>query len=71
MRPQVNETKASWSSVRRSPVDGEALELMEEREDLLDDVAECAQAVDAHGVFAGDGGQEPALRSSRRLRLES
>lgn len=32
------------------PSDGEALELVEEGEDLLDDVAEFAQALDVRGA---------------------
>jgi hypothetical protein len=43
------------------PADGEALELVEECEGLLDDVAEFAQAVDVRGTSAGDDGQDPAL----------
>ncbi|GAA4152277.1 hypothetical protein GCM10022285_64500 [Streptomyces tunisiensis] len=43
------------------PADGEAFELVEEGEGLLDDVAERAQAVDVRGALAGDDRQDPAL----------
>lgn len=53
------------------PADGEALEVVEQGEGLLHDVAELADALDVRGAFAGDDGQDPALRSSSRLGLES
>lgn len=43
------------------PADGEALELVEQGEGLLDDVAELAQALDVRGALAGDDRQDPAL----------
>ncbi len=43
------------------PADGEAFELMERGEGLLDDVAELAQALDVRGAPAGDHRQDPAL----------
>jgi hypothetical protein len=43
------------------PADGEAFELVEEGEGLLDDVAELAQALDVWGALAGDDRQDPAL----------
>lgn len=43
------------------PAHGEALELVEQREGVLDDVAEFAQALDVGGALAGDGRQNPAL----------
>ncbi|MET8026538.1 hypothetical protein [Streptomyces avermitilis] len=43
------------------PADGEALELVEQGEGLLDDVAEFAQALDVRGTLAGDGRQDPPL----------
>ena len=43
------------------PADGEALELVEQGEGLLDDVAEFAQALDVRGAFAGDDRQDPLL----------
>ncbi|WP_224309983.1 hypothetical protein [Streptomyces olivaceus] len=49
------------------PVDGESFELVGQGGSLLDDVAEFAQAVDVGVVASGDGGQDAALRSSRRL----
>jgi hypothetical protein len=42
------------------PADGEALELVEQGEGLLDDVAEFAQALDVRGALAGDDRQDPA-----------
>ncbi|WP_215188391.1 hypothetical protein [Streptomyces sp. McG8] len=36
------------------PADGEALELVEQGEGLLDDIAELAQALDVRGALAGD-----------------
>ena len=53
------------------PADGETFELVEQGEGLLDDVAELAQALDVRGTLAGDDRQDPALRSSSRLGLES
>ena len=43
------------------PADGEAFELVEQGEGLLDDVAEFAQALDVRGALAGDDRQDPAL----------
>lgn len=43
------------------PPDGEALELVEQGEGLLHDVAEFTQALDVRGALAGDDGQDPAL----------
>ncbi|MCX4817929.1 hypothetical protein OG601_45915 [Streptomyces sp. NBC_01239] len=43
------------------PSDGETLELMEQGEGLLDDVAEFAHALDVGGAFAGDGRQDSPL----------
>jgi hypothetical protein len=43
------------------PSDGEAFELVEEGEGLLDDVAELAHALDVRGALPGDDGQDPAL----------
>ncbi len=43
------------------PADGEALELMEEGEGLLDDVAELAQPFDVRAALAGDDRQDPAF----------
>lgn len=54
MRPQASETRASWSF----PADGQALEVVQEREGLLDDVAELAEALDVRGAFAGDHRQD-------------
>lgn len=42
------------------PSDGEAFELMEEGEGLLDDIAEFAQALDARGALAGNDRHDPA-----------
>jgi hypothetical protein len=42
------------------PSDGEAFELVEEGEGLLDDVAEFAQALDVRGALAGDDRHDPA-----------
>jgi hypothetical protein len=53
------------------PADGEALELVEEGEGLLDDVAELAQALDVRGPLREMTGRIRRLRSSRRLGLES
>ncbi len=53
------------------PADGQALEVVQEREGLLDDVAELSQAVDVRGALAGDHRQDPAPASSRRLELLS
>lgn len=53
------------------PEDGEALELLEQGDGLLHDVAEFAQALDVRGALAGDDRQDPPLASSRRLGLES
>jgi hypothetical protein len=43
------------------PSDGEAFELVEQGEGLLDDVAELAKALNVRGALAGDDGQDPAL----------
>ena len=43
------------------PADGEAFELVEQGEVLLDDVAEFAQALDVRGALAGDDRQDPAF----------
>ncbi|MFF4740872.1 hypothetical protein ACFY2W_34025 [Streptomyces sp. NPDC001262] len=43
------------------PADGEAFELVQEREGLLDEISELAQALDARGTFAGDDRQDAAL----------
>lgn len=43
------------------PADGEALELVEQGEGLLHDIAELAHALDARGALTGDDGQDPAL----------
>ena len=50
----VVEFEASFS------LDGEAFELVEEGEGLLDDVAEFAQALDVRGALAGDDRHDPA-----------
>lgn len=42
------------------PSHGEAFELVEQGEGLLDDVAELAQALDVRGALAGDDRQDPA-----------
>jgi hypothetical protein len=42
------------------PADGRALEGIQEREGLLDDVAELAQVLDVRGALAGDHQQDPA-----------
>nr|WP_234441201.1 hypothetical protein [Streptomyces scabiei] len=42
------------------PSDGEAFELVEEGEGLLDDVAESAQALDVRGTLAGEDQHDPA-----------
>ncbi|MGC0343110.1 hypothetical protein RKD20_008144 [Streptomyces sp. SLBN-8D4] len=42
------------------PSYGEAFELVEQGEGLLDDVAELAQALDVRGALAGDHRQDPA-----------
>ncbi len=41
------------------PADGQALEVVHEREDLLDDIAELRQAPDVGGALAGDHWQDP------------
>jgi hypothetical protein len=62
----VVEVKASL------PVHGQAFELVEQGEGLLDDVAELAEMLDVRAAFAGDDRQDlPRLRSSRRLGLLS
>ncbi|GHE38550.1 hypothetical protein GCM10017778_22320 [Streptomyces vinaceus] len=43
------------------PADGEAFELVELGEGLLDDVAELAEADDVGLAAAGDDGQDPAF----------
>ncbi|WP_435192398.1 hypothetical protein [Streptomyces sp. bgisy126] len=43
------------------PADGEAFELVERGEGLLDDVAELAQALDVRGASAGDEREDAAL----------
>ena len=43
------------------PADGEAFELVQEGEGLLDDVAELAEAVDVGVAAAGDDGQDAAV----------
>ena len=43
------------------PADGEPLELVEQGEGLLHDVAECAQALDVRGALAGDDRQNLPL----------
>lgn len=43
------------------PADGEAFELVEQGEGLLDDVAELAQALNVRGAPSGDHGQGPAF----------
>lgn len=43
------------------PADGEAFELVEQGEGLLDDVTEFAQALDVRGALARDDGQDPPL----------
>ena len=53
------------------PADGEALELVEQREGLLDDVAESAQSLDVGEPLREMTGRISRLRSSRRLGLES
>jgi hypothetical protein len=40
------------------PTDGQALEVVQERESLLDNVAELAQALDVRGALAGDHRQD-------------
>lgn len=40
------------------PADGEAFELVDEGEGLLDDVSECARSVDVDFAAAGDGRQD-------------
>lgn len=40
------------------PAAGQALEVVQEREGLLDDVAELAEALDVRGAFAGDHRQD-------------
>lgn len=41
------------------PADGEAFEVVEQGEGLLDDVAELAHALDVRRSPAGDDGQDP------------
>lgn len=53
------------------PSHGEAFELVEQGEGLLDDVADLAQALDVRGALARDDRQDPARRSSRRTAFES
>lgn len=43
------------------PSDGESFEVVEQGEGLLEDVAECAHALDVRDAFAGDHRQDPAL----------
>lgn len=43
------------------PADGEAFEVVEQGEGLLDDVAEFAQALDVRAALLGDDGHDPAL----------
>ncbi|MFJ3786255.1 hypothetical protein [Streptomyces sp. NPDC090093] len=43
------------------PANGEAIELVERGEGLLDDVAEFAQVLDVRGAPAGDDRQDPAF----------
>jgi hypothetical protein len=43
------------------PSHGETLEVVEQGEGLLDNVAEFAQALDVRGALAGDHRQDPAL----------
>ncbi|MDR6980484.1 hypothetical protein J2X68_007224 [Streptomyces sp. 3330] len=43
------------------PADGQALELVEKGEGLLDDVAEFAQVLDVRGALSGDDRQDPPL----------
>ena len=42
------------------PADGQALEVVQEREGLLDDVADLAQVLDVRGALAGDHRQNAA-----------
>lgn len=42
------------------PADGQALEVMQELESLLDDVAELAEVLDVRGALAGDHRQDAA-----------
>ncbi|MDF9817207.1 hypothetical protein M2266_006520 [Streptomyces sp. SPB162] len=42
------------------PTDGQALELVEQGEGLLHDIAELAQNLDVRGPLAGDDRQDPA-----------
>lgn len=71
MRALANETKTSWSSGSAFPADGKALELVEQGEGLLDDVAEFAQALDVRGALAEMTGRIRRLRSFSRWGLES
>lgn len=42
------------------PTDGQAFEVMQEREGLLDDIAELAQSLDVRGTLSGDHRQDAA-----------
>ncbi len=53
------------------PAEGEAFELVEEGEGLLDDVAELALALDVREPLREMTGRIRRLRSSSRLGLES
>ncbi|MBQ0862273.1 hypothetical protein [Streptomyces sp. RK75] len=53
------------------PTDGNAFELVEQGEGLLDDVAELAQALHVQAPLRDMTGKMRRLRSSRRLGLES
>jgi len=52
-----------------SPTDGQALELVEQGEGLLHDVAELAQTLDVRGTLAGDDWQDPPLAELFAVRV--